>query len=226
MIGVGGSAAICAYGVFKWLGQQWLEQHFKKRLEELKHEQNKEIEDIRHRIQSMFSRISKIHEKEFECLPRAYSLMHEAHGKAILATGAGFKYYPDFTKMQAGEASVELEQSKLLSYQKVELLALAGKDRQTYYRKAMQDIELREAGTAQMVFHNYLVENRIFMNVDLRNRFNTIDSALHKSLTEYVIGLEADAKMRASGMQRLMELGNDLAALEKEIQKRLLYEEA
>jgi cell division protein FtsB len=63
IVAVGGSSAAIAYGLFCWFGKGWLEQQFNKQLERLKHDQQKEIEQLRHQINSLFSRVSKIHEK-------------------------------------------------------------------------------------------------------------------------------------------------------------------
>jgi hypothetical protein len=78
MLAVGGGATVLAYGAFVWLGQRWLEQQFAKDLERFRHEQAKEIEHVRHEINSLFSRVSKIHEREFEVLPAAWQKLHES----------------------------------------------------------------------------------------------------------------------------------------------------
>jgi hypothetical protein len=77
---------------------RWLDARFSERLEKLKHEQQKEIESIRQRVQWHFSRVSKIHEKEFEILPRAWFLLHEAHGLAGDLVGR-LRQIPDFQSM-------------------------------------------------------------------------------------------------------------------------------
>src|SRR5207253_1510705 len=53
-----------------------------KGLERFRHEQAKEIEHLRHEINSLFSRVSKIHEREFEVLPAAWQKLHESYGRA------------------------------------------------------------------------------------------------------------------------------------------------
>src|SRR6266699_2625129 len=85
IIAIGGGAAALAYGLFVWLGKRWLEQHFAKSLERLRHEQAKEIEHVRHEINSLFSRVSKIHDREFEVLPTAWKLLHKSFARAFQA---------------------------------------------------------------------------------------------------------------------------------------------
>src|SRR5579862_9407959 len=89
----GGSAAV-AYAIFRFLGRSWLDQHFKTSLEQLKHDQQKQIEFVRHGINSRFSRISRIHEKEFEVLPKAWQLLHYANG-AVFELNKAFEEWSD-----------------------------------------------------------------------------------------------------------------------------------
>jgi hypothetical protein len=42
---------------------------------------------MRRQVQWEFSRISKIHEKEFEVLPNAWLMLHEAYGYAFGVKG-------------------------------------------------------------------------------------------------------------------------------------------
>ena len=76
----GGGAAALILWACKNFGVKWLDAQFAKRLEAFKHEQAKEIEGMRRQVQWEFSRISKIHEREFEILPKAWLLLHEVHG--------------------------------------------------------------------------------------------------------------------------------------------------
>jgi len=71
VITVGGGATAIAYGAFTWFGKKWLEGEFAERLKAFKHQQNLQLEQYRYGIKALFSRITKIHEKEFEVLPTA-----------------------------------------------------------------------------------------------------------------------------------------------------------
>jgi len=66
-----GGATVTAFAAFKFLASKWIENKFATQLEAHKHEPAKELEELRHRINSAFSRLTKIHEKEFEVLPEA-----------------------------------------------------------------------------------------------------------------------------------------------------------
>ena len=78
VVAVGGTSAAVAYAIFVFVGRKWLETKFSERLEAYKHEQNKELEEIRFRINSQFNRITKIHEKEIEVLPESWIRLQKA----------------------------------------------------------------------------------------------------------------------------------------------------
>jgi len=65
---------------FRFLGKRWIENIFSKNLEKWKHELNKELEQYRYKINALFNRVTKIHEKEFEVLPEAWLKMQDALG--------------------------------------------------------------------------------------------------------------------------------------------------
>jgi hypothetical protein len=60
IIAYGGVAAGVAFALFRFLGQKWIDGKFAEKLEAYKHAQNKEIEDIRFKINLIFSRLVKL----------------------------------------------------------------------------------------------------------------------------------------------------------------------
>src|ERR1700743_2551863 len=89
-----GSAAI-AFLFFRFLGQKWIEGKFAERLEAYKHAQAKELEGVKFQINSMFSRVAKLHDKEFEILPNVWAKMNDAHA-ALLRCYWQFRRHNDF----------------------------------------------------------------------------------------------------------------------------------
>ena len=224
VVAAGGSGAAVAYTLFKWLGQNWIEQRFKAQIERLKHEQNKEIESLRHRIQSLFSRISKIHEKEFEVLPKAWFLLHNAHGKAAFLMAA-LKYRPDFGQMSEPSFEDFVKHCRLKDYEREELRNAS--DRAAYYREAVFWVELDDVESSQTTFHNYLIENRIFMTAELREKFSAVDAVLSEALVEHRTAHETrDFQSLRSSVEKVVQLSEKIAQVEEAVQKRLRYEEA
>ena len=147
LVAAGGGGALIAWGIFRQLGGGWLDQRFKKQLETLKHEQQRELEHLRHAINSEFSRISKVHQKEFEVLPEAWRLLHVAHGRAPDLVGR-LKFYPLIEDMSEPQFDEFLETCSLSPVQKNELRN--SPNRRTYYRDAIHWIELGNASTSQI----------------------------------------------------------------------------
>ena len=62
-----------AFLFFRFLGKRWIENKFQKSLEDHKHKHDEEIQRLKCEIDLQLSRITKIHEKEFEVLPQAWT---------------------------------------------------------------------------------------------------------------------------------------------------------
>jgi len=231
------AALIATAGFWKWFAQKWIEQRLgislerfkaeqQKELEGFKSEQQKELERLRHLLSS---RISKIHEKEFEVLPKAWLMLNDLHGSVALALDLTFKQYPDFSKLpdaQFEEFLTVSPASRLSDYQKDALRKAS--DRGKYFSDAMAGIYLDDAKEKQRMLHNYLIEHRIFMTDELRKKFGAVDDSLSKALTSYVVGKDSKAwELVRSGQKEV--LGNlkiMIDDVEQAIQERLHYEEA
>lgn len=230
------AALVATVGLWKWFGQKWIEQRLgiglekfkaeqQKELEGFKTEQQKELERLRHRLSS---RISKIHEKEFEILPKAWLMLNDLHGTVAIALDLTFKTYPDFRRLpdaQFEEFLTVSPASRLSDFQR-EALRKAP-DRQKFFSEAMAGIHFDDAQEKQRLFHNYLIEHRIFMTDDLRKKFGAVDDSLSTALTSYGVG--ADAKnweLKLTGMKKVMGLKDMIDEVEQAVQQRLHYEEA
>ena len=221
-----GCGAGIAWAIFTKLGDRWLEERFAKRLETFKHEQTKEIEQLRHRITSLFSRISKIHEKEFEVLPEAWLKLHDAYGK-VFHVGSALKRFLALHQMSEANFEEFVATCRLPEFRKQELLQLQAADRTEYYSRWIFWSDFAEAQSAMNAFHNYFVMNRIFMTDSLRQKFGEIDVLLNSVLSS----LELDQQIPSPTLKT--QLSADLAKiqfllvpLEKAIQDRLRFEDA
>src|SRR5947199_1535915 len=94
----GGGAAVVIIGPFRYLADKWLTSKFDKRLEQFKHEQQVEMENLRFRINSLFDRTTKLHQREFEVVPTAWALLVECKNQ-VSAFITAFQQYPDLDRM-------------------------------------------------------------------------------------------------------------------------------
>jgi len=224
VVAVGGGAAVIAYGLFRFLGQSWLTQHFNKQLEHIKHEHEKEIENFRRDANSLFSRISKVHEKEFEVLPRAWELLLRAYGSAHRVVSP-FRQDPDLDSLTEAEL-IEFMNLALLPTSAKEQVYSA-KDKTNTYRKVMRPVEQSQARAALTELNNYLAVNSIFMTRELQDEFRAMREALSEALNADEIGRQAGSgDLRRSASETIARISKMFDELESAVQKRLRYEEA
>jgi hypothetical protein len=246
------SAAVVAtalWGLFKWSGQKWVERLLNRDLEQFKHEQQeklegfkaeqqqklealkgdqqKELERLRHLL---LTRVSKIHEKEFEFLPKAWLMLNDLHGAVTRAVDLTMKYSPDFENFSPEKLdeflNSEPTSSMLRDYQKQELRAAEDKD--AYYMNAVKSHYIDVANEKHQAFLNYLIEHQIFMTDNLRTKFHDAQQALLSALTSYNIGERAKVwELVNKGQEEMLtKMHVRIAAVEKAIQERLHYEDA
>jgi hypothetical protein len=229
IITAGGGGAAVAYGLFKHFGKSWLDQHFKEKLEELQHAHQQEIELLKHTINSLFSRVSKIHQKEFEVLPTAWLNLNELHGTVMIALDLTMKYYPDFERLPEARFEEFLSTSRLTENQRNELRRLEPARRDTYFSEAMAGIHMDDANEKLRLFKNYLIEYSIFMTDELREKFNAAHKTFVKATVSYAVGKRAgNWEMEAEGSNTMLDesLTAMINDVEKAVQNRLHYHEA
>jgi hypothetical protein len=115
-------AALRAYAA------KWLDNRFAERLAVFKHAQAKEIEEVRFRINSIFDRLTKLHQKEFEVLPEAWAGLLDAFSKAEDCLSS-YQSYPDLDRMSEAQRNDIIESCALREWQKEEILQAVDKTR-------------------------------------------------------------------------------------------------
>ena len=242
------SVAIPLMALFTWLGQRWVErllnrdlEKFKReqqeklegfkgeqqeKLEGFKGEQQKELERLRHLLST---RVSKIHEREFKILPKAWLMLNELRGHVLRAIDLTMKSYPDFKNFSEIRLEAFLNSDQVSSFsedQKSELRK--ANDKAAYYMNALKGHYIDEANEKHRVFLNYLIENRIFMTDDLRAKFYDAQTALFSALTNYSVGTDANnwELVRKGQEDMLNKMQRRIDEVEEAIQARLHYEDA
>ena len=199
------------------------------RLEQLKHDQQKELEHVRHEIQSVYSRVSKIHEREFKVLPKAWLLLHETFGAAMNSV-ARLKQIPDFRSMDDDLFEGFLRESRLYENQKKRMRELSDTtERLNYYRRAIDLVDLDFAQEKHRLFQNYLIENSIFMTPDLQKSFSEVANDLGQGLVSYEVGRSITApsdKLLTESYELITKVKDKAARVEAAVQARLHYEKA
>src|ERR1700674_4226477 len=89
-----GAVVGAAYLFFKFLGEKWLTAKFDERLAAYKHAQQRELEELKGKINALMDRTTKLHQREFEVLPEVWGRLVEARGRIGLAISS-FHQTPD-----------------------------------------------------------------------------------------------------------------------------------
>jgi hypothetical protein len=220
---IGLSATGIAYSIFHLFGKKLIEEWFTQRLEDYKHLQNQELENFKYKINSLFNRITKIHEKEFEVLPTVWQKLQNALGHVADVTSP-LQRYPDLNRTTGEQLDEFLKNSVLLDFQKQELLAAS--DKSKYYTETIFWHKLGAAQESVRDLHNYILNNRIFLNVELSARLNKADEVLNGALIDSELSKEAkEHKLIYEAYKNIKEKVTPLIdEIEQLVQKRLNYD--
>jgi hypothetical protein len=216
----GGGAAVIAYWVFTFLGKKWIEAKFADSLERSRHEHAKEIEHLRFEINSLLNRVTKLHQKEFEVVPEAWSKLNDALFR-LRGFVSFFKQFPDLNQMTPEQLSDFLQKSPFSTWE-CEDLKNSG-DLNKRYQQLIFWHELADVRKLYGEYHEYIQKNRIFMSIDLCEPFTKIDSIMWDTLVtrwtrqeieDPKLWVEASRKMRGEVEPLLHEI-------ERLVQQRL-----
>jgi hypothetical protein len=225
VIAAGGTAGLVTFGLFKWLGQNWMENRFKKSLEAYRHEQNKELEQYKQKVNALFRRITKIHEKEFEVLPIAWQKLMDAYGN-VSAIVSVYQEYPNLNVMGESRLKEFLGTSKFSQSHMDEIIE--ARDKNVAYQNIVFWYILNDALANLNDFHNYLLYNKIFLSSDLFLKFREIDNLLSAALLDIRAAKESpELKLRQKAYRDIKDKSESIIVeIENLVQKRLHYREA
>ncbi|MGD0109242.1 MAG: hypothetical protein ABSC06_35180 [Rhodopila sp.] len=176
-----------AYGLFRLLGEKWLNSKFEERLAAYKHAQQRELEQLKFEINTLMDRTTKLHQREFDVLPEIWGKANDAFS-AALSIGFGLQRYPDLNSMNGQQLDSFLEKSELEAWQKAEIRKAPDKTR--YYIGAIAPIDLWNAEKARIEFSGYLSRNGIFIPEPIDKQFKAVDQLLFDVVNEYRISLQ------------------------------------
>ena len=189
LIVTGGGLVAISYGLFKYLGQKWLDEKFSERLEAYKHEQQKEIERLRFKINALLDRATKFHQREYEVLPEAWSLLNDAFWKASYFLHP-FQQYPDLDRMTPTQLDEFLAKTSFSNWEIEELKTSTKKS--DYYIKRIFWHTIQDVKTSARDCHVYLAKNGIFIQPNIREKLLEIDDAIWKALNQREISERHD----------------------------------
>jgi len=163
---IGGAAAV-GYGLFKWLGEKWIDQKFEKQMEAYRTEQTRELERLRHKINSVFDRTIRLHTREFEVLPDLWGKLVDAH-----AWGAGYisayQEYADVSQMDNEQLEEYLAGTAFMEVQKRDIRDASRSERGKVFMKIADLYRHNDAAERIRTFATSLRKDGVFVKPEIK----------------------------------------------------------
>lgn len=211
IVAYGGGAVAIAYLVFTFLGKKTVEVWFDERLKKFEYELN-----------SLFNRVTKIHEKEFEVLPQAWGKLHD-----LLDSLRQFirenHHIPELDEMSPSELENFLSKEDLIEEEKRNVRKAKFKRNQYFFEKS------NKIGNACLAFQDYIFKNAIFLSPDIKSEFKKAEEEIR---TAWAIRSTAeDSEERRQGITKACQIIEKnippiMEKIEELVQKRLRFHEA
>jgi hypothetical protein len=216
----GGVVTTAAFYLFRLFGEKWLSARFDQQLASFKHAQQKEIEELRYKINALLDRAVKLHQREFDILPEAWSRLNDSYGMA-LSVISPIQSYPDFDRMTANQLDSFLESSPLVKWEQDELRNETKKS--DYYINRISWHRVSDAKQTARETHIYLRKNGIFIMPTIKQRFDEIDQLVWDVLVEYEANLTMNQRPRQSKQNEALRKNGEglLKSLGEQVQGRL-----
>jgi hypothetical protein len=179
--GFGGAGAIAGYLAFQAFATKWLDSKFSERLEAYKHRQQRELEQLKFQINTLFDRATKLHQREFQVLPDAWALLLDAF-RETLAFVSSLQTYPDLEKMKPAQFAAFVEACTLAAWEKEELKSLTSGSKQKYYQDHIFWSQCNVASNAANEYHTFLHKNGLFIEKTVKQRFQRIDQLVREAI--------------------------------------------
>lgn len=218
----GGSAAV-AFLMFKTLGEKWLDNKFRERLQRVEHGYAVELSKLKQRLDTAASGLNRIHQKEFEVLPEAWGLLDEAMN-TLKWVVSPMQSYADVSRMSDDDWKDFIEGAEGFGKaDKRYLLGLTGRSRQGEFNRLYDAHKNWLAEKAIREFQQYAARHSIFLPEDLRNQFDAIRSLLWSASTAKSVGCQVeDWKLQREGWERLESQAEPLfQEIRRAIQSRI-----
>lgn len=174
-------AAGAAYVLFRYLGDKWLTGKFNERLEAFKHAQQRQLEQLRLRINTAFDRTVKLHTNEFEVLPELWRVLNEAFDYVASLTSP-LQEIPDLDRLSGPALEHFLSESELPDYQRDELRASS--ERTKMYQSLRFWQSHQTVFEKYRAFESYFTAKRIFIQPVIIEKVAELSGIMWDALRE------------------------------------------
>jgi hypothetical protein len=219
----GGSVGI-GWLLLQKSAERWVDAHFAKRQKEFEHEQAKELQRIKAKLDTVIQGSLKLQEREFKIIPEAWEKISEAYSVADWLCSP-LQSYASLRWMSAAELEEFLSKREHLSEtQKQAIRDKPLEDRDKLWQEFETNKRYNKAREALAAADGFVKANSIFLSDDLRKMFNQQVEIVWRALIAFEVGIQSgDYTMRASSSEMLKNEGKPQhEQLEKAVRARLL----
>ena len=215
----GGGAVAIGFGLFKVLGEKWLEAQFAERLQRLKTAQDKQLRHVQSFIDREIHRARKLYDREFETLSEAWRLFCTSYNNGMATVSDS---YPKLDRYTKEELSDLLATTTMREFDRAEMLAMDPASWTEHFRRWSNYQRLRTFWSDRKAFSDYLSANAIFWSPSIKEKFLVLDGLVGVSIAELGQRLELPGFQSFDQVSKLIRDGGPLKIeLELVIQARL-----
>ena len=189
VIAAGGGGAVVAFGVVRVFGEKWLDNKFANRLQDLRHEHERQMESIRLNTAHTLDRSVRLSEREFECSAEAWSLVFDAYVRTMSAL-PGFRQYDDLSKLSDELARVVANKNEFEEWETEALLAFERARRNSYFTDRKRAHELRDARVAVRDASNFIDRKALFLDKNVYEKCKALSDFAWKAIVAREIIME------------------------------------
>ena len=165
--------AIPIAGVILWFGRtyidKWLTKRFQGQLDALRHVQALEFAKLKIAFDAKLHRATKLHEREFEILPKAWHMLGEAGGAIQLLINPD-QTHTDVDKLDQLALREFLGPIPLSDGEKQAILEAPSGERTNLFIERKLRYQMVEASTLAQNFHNFIAGHGVFIEPTLRKK--------------------------------------------------------
>lgn len=220
----GGVSVGIGWLILQKAAERWVDAHFAKRQKEFEHEQAKELQRIKAKLDTVIQGSLKLQEREFKIIPDAWEKISEAYTIADWLCSP-LQSYASLRWMSVPELEEFLSKRDHLSEtQKQAIREKRPEDRDKRWQELETDKRYFKAREALASADGFVKTNSIFLPDDLRGMFNKQTELIWKALVAFEVGVQSeDYTMRNSAHETLRSEGKPLhEQIEKAVRARLL----
>ncbi|HAL40756.1 MAG TPA: hypothetical protein DCP03_22740 [Polaromonas sp.] len=209
----------------KKAAEKWVETYFTKRQKEFEHEQAKELQRLKVKIDTVIQGALKLQEREFRVIPESWEKVSEAYGLAMWLCSP-MQEYSSLHYLSREELNEFVERSTLLETQKAKLRAADSSERDKLWQEMDTWQRRNKVRSALSEADRFVKVNGVFLPDSLRDQFNRFVETIWHALISYDNGSQSspkDWKMIRESWQKLKDEGEPLhKAIEEAVRRRLV----